>query len=80
MQTPGTDPGDYLTPGSSSSLHQLERERNIAIDAGNRLIDRLYQAELANAALRADRKDLQAAVVRVLVALGICAAISILWH
>lgn len=80
MQTPGTNPTDHLAPGSPPSLHQLQRQRDIAIDAANRLANRLHQAELANAALRADRKDLQAAVARVLVALGMCAAISILWH
>ena len=80
MQTPGTDPTDHLAPRSPPSLHQLQRERDIAIDAANRMVSRLHQAELANAALRAERKDLQAAAVRVLIALGMCAAISILWH
>jgi len=66
---------------------RLRSERDTAVALGLQLADRLDRAEedLANrnaaiAALRADRSWQQAAVVRVLVALGICGAISILWH
>jgi hypothetical protein len=66
---------------------QLQRERDTAVQAGLLLADRLHRAEAglavsraAIAALRAERSGQQEAVIRVLVALGICAAISILWH
>jgi len=66
---------------------RLCSERDTAVALGLQLADRLDRAkeDLANhnaaiAALRANRSRQQAAVVRVLVALGICATISILWH
>jgi hypothetical protein len=66
---------------------RLRSERDTAVALGLRLADRLDRAEkdlascnVALAALRADRSWQQAAVIRVLVALGICGAISILWH
>jgi hypothetical protein len=68
-------------------LDRLRSERDTAVQAGLLLAERLQRAEAglaasraAIAALRAERSGQQEAVVRVLVTLGICAAISILWH
>ena len=85
-QAQGAAPGNY----SAAQLLLLRAERDIAVKAGEALADQLQQARAnleanraAIAALRAERADRswqQAAIVRVLFALGICAAISILWH
>ncbi len=82
-----TDPDDRPARESLPGPQQLQRERDTAVQAGLLLADRLQRAaaglavsRAAIAALRADRSWQQAAVLRVLTALGICAAISILWH
>jgi hypothetical protein len=84
-QAQGAAPGNYVY--SAAQLLLLRAERDIAVKAGEALADQLQQARAkfeanraAIAALRADRSWQQAAVVRVLFALGICAAVSILWH
>jgi hypothetical protein len=71
----------------AAQLERLLNERDTAVQAGLLLAERLHRADAglaasraAIAALRAERSGQQEAVVRVLVALGICAAISILWH
>lgn len=85
-QTQCAAPGNSRE-GTACDCGFVRLERDLAVQAGLLLADRLQRAEAglaasnaAIAALRAERSGQQAAVVRVLVALGICAAISILWH